>query len=384
VLRFTLEQTPEKSPARRGRMELPHGSVQTPCFMPVGTQGTVKTLTPEEVAETGAEIIVCNTYHLYLRPGHRRVRELGGLQHFSGWERPILTDSGGFQVYSLADLTRVTDDGAEFQSHVDGSRHTFTPELVVGIQETLGSDIAMCLDQCPPYPVERGLAREAAERTALWAERARAAQQPDTNVFGIVQGATYPELRRQSASELVALDFAGYALGGLCLGEPSSLTYELVSECTALLPADKPRYLMGAGYPEDIIAAVGRGVDMFDCVLPTRNGRTGTAFTSFGRVVIRNARYAADPEPLDPSCDCYTCRTFSRAYLRHLFVAGEALGPKLLTLHNVWFYQQLMKGIRTAVELGRFEPWTKEFLGRYADAPAPADETNEASQPEEE
>lgn len=372
MLRFTLEETPEKSLARRGRLELPHGTVQTPCFMPVGTQGTVKTLTPEEVAETGAEMIVCNTYHLYLRPGHRRVQELGGLARFSGWNRPILTDSGGFQVYSLADLTRVSDDGAEFQSHVDGSRHTFTPELVVQVQETLGSDIAMCLDQCPPFPVSRSLAEEAVERTTLWAERTRQSQQPGSNVFGIVQGATWTDLRRRSAGELVSLDFAGYALGGLCLGEPSSLTYELVSECTALLPQDKPRYLMGAGYPEDIIAAVGRGVDMFDCVLPTRNGRTGTAFTSTGRVVIRNARYADDPVPLDAACTCYTCRTFSRAFLRHLFVAGEALGPKLLTLHNVWFYQRLVQGIRSAIELGRFDEYAADFLGRYGAQNGPA------------
>ncbi len=348
--------------------------------MPVGTQGTVKTLTPAELVESGAEMIVCNTYHLYLRPGHMRVRALGGLARFSGWNRPILTDSGGFQVYSLADLTRVSDDGAEFQSHVDGSRHRFTPELVVAVQEALGSDIAMCLDQCPPFPVARAAAEEAVQRTTLWARRTRAAQSADTNVFGIIQGATFPDLRRRSTGELVELEFAGYALGGLCLGEPSNLTYELVDECTALLPEDKPRYLMGAGYPEDIVAAVGRGVDMFDCVLPTRNGRTGTAFVSTGRIVIRNARYSDDPAPLDEDCDCYTCRTFSRAFLRHLFVTGEALGPKLLTLHNVWFYQRLMQGIRRAIESGCFRQWSTGLLSRLNTDPVDTESTHMGSQ----
>jgi len=363
VLRFTVERT--DSLARRGRLELPHGTVNTPCFMPVGTQGTVKTLTPAEVADAGAEIIVCNTYHLYLRPGHKRVQAAGGLPKFTGWDRPILTDSGGFQVYSLAALTRVSDEGAEFQSHVDGSRHRFTPELVVEIEETLGSDIAMCLDECPPYPVSRPAAESAAARTSLWAGRCSAARQPGTNLFGIVQGATYPDLREQSAKSLVALDLPGYAIGGLCLGEPSAVTYDTVERVAALLPADRPRYLMGAGYPEDIIAATRLGVDMFDCVLPTRNGRTGTAFTSTGRVVIRNAVHADDSAPLDDACDCYACRTFSRAYLRHLFTVGEALGPRLLTLHNVRFFQRLMLGIRTAIEQAEFENWSGEFLDRY-------------------
>ncbi len=370
MLSFAVEKT--DSLARLGRLELPHGTVNTPCFMPVGTQGTVKTLTPEEVAEAGAEIIVCNTYHLYLRPGHKRVQAAGGLSKFMGWNRPILTDSGGFQVYSLASMTRVTDEGAQFQSHVDGSRHMFTPELVVGVQEAFGSDIAMCLDECPPYPVSRPVAEAAATRTSLWAERCSAARQPGTNLFAIVQGATYPDLREQSAKTLVALDLPGYAIGGLCLGEPSDVTYDMVGRVAALLPVDRPRYLMGAGYPEDIIAAVRLGVDMFDCVLPTRNGRTGTAFTNAGRVVIRNARYADDAASLDDACDCYACRTFSRAYLRHLFMVGEALGPKLLTLHNVRFFQRLMLGIRTAIELGTFESWSSGFLARYQTNTEPA------------
>jgi len=334
--------------------------------MPVGTQATVKTVTPEELVAAGAQIIVCNTYHLYLRPGHRRVRALGGLHRFMGWDRCILTDSGGFQVYSLAALSKVTDEGAEFQSHVDGSRHFFTPELVMQVQHDLGSDIAMCLDECPAYPVSRDRATAALERTTLWARQCRQAAADGQTVFGIVQGATYAGLRRRSAQELVELEFPGYALGGLCLGEPSELTYELVAAVKETLPPDKPAYLMGAGYPEDIIAAVGLGIDMFDCVLPTRNGRTGTAFTSAGTLAIRNARFADDPAPVDPRCTCYTCRTFSRAYLRHLFIAGEALGPRLLTLHNVWFFQDLVRGIRDSIEAGSFSDWSRTFLSRYS------------------
>ena len=366
MLSFSVEHT--DSLARLGTLALPHGTVRTPCFMPVGTQGSVKTLTPAEVAEAGAEIIVCNTYHLYLRPGHKRVQAAGGLPKFIGWNRPVLTDSGGFQVYSLAALTRVTDEGAEFQSHVDGSRHVFTPELVIEVQEALGSDVAMCLDECPPYPVSRPVAEAAAARTSLWAGRCSRARRPEVNLFGIVQGATYADLRVSSAKSLVALDLPGYAIGGLCLGEPSEVTYDMVGRVVPLLPAERPRYLMGAGYPEDIIAAVRLGVDMFDCVLPTRNGRTGTAFVSTGRVVIRNSRYADDLGPLDPACDCYTCRGFARAYLRHLFVVGEALGPKLLTLHNVRFYERLMQSIRAAIEQGALEKWAEEFLRRYRSA----------------
>jgi queuine tRNA-ribosyltransferase len=382
MLRFDLLKTDSTTRARRGRLSLPHGDVDTPCFMPVGTQGTVKTVTPEELVRAGAQIAVGNTYHLYLRPGHERVRAAGGVSAFMGWHRPVLTDSGGFQVYSLAALNRVTDDGAEFQSHIDGSRHTFTPERVMEIQQALGSDIAMCLDQCPPYPVARDLAEEAMERTTLWAGRSKAASGSDMNVFGITQGATYADLRRRSAEQLVELDFAGYALGGLCLGEPSDLTYEMIGEVEPVLPAGRPRYLMGAGYPEDIIAAVRLGVDMFDCVLPTRNGRTGTAFTSRGRVAIRNARHADEPGPLDPACDCYACRTFSRAYLRHLFVAGEALGPRMLTVHNLHFFLGLMAGIRQAIESGRFGEWTEAFLARYRSADEPGAARTEGSHKE--
>ena len=371
MIRFDVDASDSSTKARSGRLTLEHGVVQTPVFMAVGTQASVKTLTPEELIQAGTEMIVCNSYHLYLRPGHERIRTLGGLTRFMDWDRPILTDSGGFQIYSLAALSKVTDEGASFQSHIDGSSHAFTPEGVIGIQEALGSDVAMCLDECPPYPVTAQRAQEALARTTLWARRCREASKDGTTVFGIVQGATYPDLRRRSAAELVELDFPGYAIGGLCLGEPSDLTHELVSVVSEVLPSERPRYLMGAGYPEDIIAAVERGIDMFDCVLPTRNGRSGTAFTSTGRVVIRNARHTDDDSPLDEACDCYTCRSFSRAYLRHLFIADEALGPRLLTLHNVWFFQNLMKQIRVAIGRREFKSWSRSFLDRYREGRSP-------------
>jgi queuine tRNA-ribosyltransferase len=330
--------------------------------MPVGTQGTVKTMTPAELNDLGVQMIVCNTYHLYLRPGHETVRQGGGLSDYIGWHKPILTDSGGFQVYSLAPLRAITEEGVRFQSHIDGSRHQFTPELVVQIQEAFGADVVMCLDVCPPYPVSFDDAQRATGTTTVWARRCAQARQPETNLFGIVQGATYPELRRQSAKDLVELDLPGYAIGGLCLGEPSAVTYEMISICEELLPRERPRYVMGSGYPEDIVSAVQRGVDMFDCVLPTRNGRTGTAFTSEGRVTIRNARHSRDYTPLDGKCGCYTCRNFTRSYLRHLFIAGEALGPHLLTLHNIHFFTDLMATIRAHIEQGDFATWSGSYL----------------------
>jgi len=375
-----LLKTDSATRARLGRLHLPNGVVQTPVFMPVGTQGTVKTMTPHELRDIGVEMMVCNTYHLYLRPGHETVRQAGGLSKFIGWHRPILTDSGGYQVYSLAPLRAITEEGVKFQSHIDGSRHFFTPELVVQVQEALGSDVLMCLDVCPPYPVSQEDALKAVNITQVWAERCKAAHslQPAAvgSLFGIIQGATYPELRRQSAGGVIALDLPGYAIGGLCLGEPSQTTYEVVEICTELMPKEKPRYLMGSGYPEDIIASVARGVDMFDCVLPTRNGRTGTAFTSEGRVTIRNARYLQDQVPLDPNCTCYTCRDFTRSYLRHLFIAGEALGPHLLTLHNIHFFINLMKDIRAHIEQGDFANWSQQFLTRYRATDRAAEETN--------
>lgn len=363
MLRFEIIKTCDR--ARLGKLTLPSGVVDTPAFMPVGTQATVKTMSPKELEETGTQILVCNTYHLYLRPGHKPIQALGGVARFMGWNRPVLTDSGGYQVYSLASLSRIGDEGIEFQSHIDGSRHFFTPELVIAIQEALGADIAMCLDECPPFPVSREQAQVAVKRTSLWAERCKRAAKKETNLYGIIQGATYPDLRQKSCEEILGLDFAGYAIGGLCLGEPSGLTYELTAQVSALLPADRVRYLMGAGYPEDIINAVMCGVDFFDCVLPTRNGRTGTAFVSSGKILIRNASYADDTSPLDPNCTCYTCRNFSRAYLRHLFLAGEALGPRLLTYHNIYFFQNLMRSIRAAIAAGNLAQLSADFLSRY-------------------
>jgi len=370
MLKFEVLKTDNR--ARLGRLTLANGIVDTPAFMPVATQATVKTMGPWELIETGTQMIVCNTYHLYLRPGHKRIQRLGGLSKFMGWHRPVLTDSGGYQVFSLAALSRIGDDGIDFQSHIDGSQHFFTPELVVEIQEALGSDIAMCLDECPPFPVSRKQAEAAVKRTTLWAERCQRAARNDTNLFGIIQGATYIDLRRQSAEQLLALNFSGYAIGGLCLGEPSELTYEITAEMCALLPEEKPRYLMGAGYPEDMLNAVRSGVDLFDCVLPTRNGRTGTAFVSSGRVLIRNAEYADDDSPLDPNCSCPVCRKFTRAYLRHLFIAGEALGPRLLTYHNIFFFQSFLRSIRQALQQGNLSEWSKGFRAGFQRESGPA------------
>jgi len=340
--------------------------------MPVGTQGTVKTAAPRDLHEAGAEIILGNAYHLYLRPGHALIRQAGGLHQFMGWDRAILTDSGGYQVLSLADLRKVTDEGVTFQSHLDGSHHLFTPEKVVEIQVALGADIMMCFDEPLPYPASREEASRAARRTADWAERCHQAWKegppgpnPDPALFGIVQGSTYPDLRKENVRRLVETDFPGYAVGGLAVGEPESATWEIVEACAQELPEEKPRYLMGVGYPEDLVEAVGRGMDMFDCVLPTRNARTGTAFTSQGKVVVKNAAYASDFTPLDPECPCYACRQFSRAYLRHLFNAGEILGPRLLTLHNLHFYLGLMGRMREAIQQGGWEAFKQGFLAQY-------------------
>lgn len=363
---FDIIKTATDCKARLGKLTLPHGNVNTPIFMPVGTQGSVKTILPSELNTLSAQIIVCNTYHLYLRPGPDIIKSAGGLSKFIGWHKPILTDSGGFQIYSLASLRKITDEGVKFQSHIDGSTHFFTPESVVEIQEKFGSDIAMCLDVCPPYPSTYEDAQSAMNQTLIWSERARNTKQQDTNLFGIIQGATYADLRKKSAQATADLDFDGYAIGGLCLGEPSDVTYEMINAVRDSIPAQKVCYLMGAGYPEDIIEGVRCGVDMFDCVLPTRNGRTGTAFTSQSRITIRNAQYQTDFSPLDPNCTCYTCQNFTRAYLRHLFIANEVLGPKLLTLHNLHFYLNLIKNIRAHIEQNDFLPWSKEFLASYS------------------
>jgi queuine tRNA-ribosyltransferase len=332
--------------------------------MPVGTQATVKTLSPQDLRDLGAEIILSNTYHLFLRPGHGLIQEFGGLHRFMQWDRPVLTDSGGFQVFSLADLRKVTDEGVTFQSHVDGgAKHFITPEYAVEIQEALGADIIMAFDECIPYPATRDYAQESMDRTHRWAKRCQEAKK-DTGqaLFGIVQGGMYPDLRRQSAGVLVDIGFEGYAIGGLSVGETKPLMYEMIEATMPSLPADRPRYLMGVGTPEDLVEGVDRGIDMFDCVMPTRNARNGTFFTSFGKLAIRNSRYERDEGPLDPACSCYTCRTFSRAYLRHLFNAGEVLALRLGTLHNLAFYLGLMQQVRESLAQGRFREFKKSFL----------------------
>ena len=358
--------------ARRGEVTTPHGSFQTPAFMPVGTSGAVKALTSEHLEEAGAEIILGNTYHLYLRPGHEIVKKQGGLAAFNGWNKPTLTDSGGYQVFSLKDISKITDDGVEFQSHHDGSRHMFTPEKVIEIQHAIGADIIMAFDQCVPYPADRQLAAVGVRRTHDWAKRCLSTHnrllsedEKGACAFGIVQGSVYADLRTLSAEQLIELDFPGYAIGGLSVGESKAEMEEMLAHTVALLPKDKPRYLMGVGYPEDILMAVSYGIDMFDCVLPTRNARTGNVFTSEGPLVYRNADNADDNRPLDPNCDCKVCKRYSRAYIRHLYNQSEITGMILATYHSTYFYQNLMRGIRSAIEENRFESFRKNFLDRY-------------------
>ena len=374
---FEITKT-DPTGARRGVLNTPHGAVQTPFFMPVGTQASVKGLRNEALEELGAEIILSNTYHLYLRPGHEAVRRLGGLHKFMSWPRAILTDSGGFQVFSLSELRKVTDEGVRFRSHLDGSEHMLTPEKAAEIQLALGSDIAMVLDECIETPAPRDKAEAAVARTTKWAGRARKyfLEQADRNgelaqwQFGIVQGATFADLRRASAQQLLALDFPGYAVGGLAVGEPHALTCEMTAEVTALLPQDRPRYLMGVGKPEQIADYVALGIDMMDCVLPTRAARHACLYTSEGRVLIKGARYAADQRPPDPDCSCSVCRRYTRAYLRHLFAAGELTAAILATHHNVHFYLDLMRQIREAIEFGNLATFSSEMHARYAVGPA--------------
>jgi queuine tRNA-ribosyltransferase len=363
---FHVLKTSAGCAARLGRLQTGRGTIETPAFMPVGTQATVKTLTPEEIEGLGAEIILGNTYHLYLRPGTEVIAAAGGLHRFMNWGRPVLTDSGGFQVFSLAALRQVTDEGVEFRSHLDGSSHFLTPERSMEVQKVLGSDIAMAFDECVPFPCSYEDAAAAAERTNLWAERSlRAAHAPGQAVFGIVQGSMYPELRSRCARILTALNFDGYAVGGLSVGEPKPVMYELLDHTVPLLPDDKPRYLMGVGSADCLWEGVRRGIDMFDCVLPTRVARNGTALTASGKVVLRNAEYALDFSPIEPDCSCYTCTHFTRAYLRHLFKAGEILGHRLLTIHNLHFTLTLMKEIRQAILSDSFEAGYEEFKARY-------------------
>jgi queuine tRNA-ribosyltransferase len=363
AIRFELVKT--DGAARLGRLITPHGVVETPAFMPVGTQGSVKGLTPDELKALGTRIVLANTYHLFLRPGHTLIRDLGGLHRFMGWEGPILTDSGGFQVYSLAPLRKISEDGVRFRSHLDGSEQLLTPEVSIQAQQALGADIIHPLDECLAqaaswHETERSLAL-----TLRWAVRAKAVHAGgDQALFGIVQGGVYADLRRRAVEETCALGFDGYAIGGLAVGEPKPLMLDLVELVSALLPEDRPRYLMGVGKPPDLVEAVARGVDLFDCVLPTRNARNGQLFTAQGVLAIKNARYASDPAPPDPGCACYTCRNFSRAYLRHLYLARELLAPRLLTLHNLAFYQTLMAEMRAAVADGSFRAFSARFLAR--------------------
>jgi len=350
-------------------MTTAHGDVETPAFMPVGTQGAVKGVTHRDLESIGAQILLSNTYHLYLRPGDELIARRGGLHRFIGWSKPILTDSGGYQVFSLASRRKITEDGAHFQSHLDGSSHLLTPEKAADIQANLGSDIAMVFDECLAHPADAASARASMERTLRWAKRGRdrfVKLRDRTNLdqaqFGIVQGSVFPDLREESAERTVEIGFDAYAIGGLSVGEPTDLMYDMVARTTPQLPRDVPRYLMGAGTPEDLVEAVARGVDLFDCVLPTRNGRNGQLFTSEGRINIKNARYAEDDRPPDPACQCYTCRTCSRAYLRHLFAVGELNAGTLNTLHNLHFYLDTLRRIRESLAFGQFESFRLLFL----------------------
>jgi queuine tRNA-ribosyltransferase len=363
---FELLKKDPESNARLGRITTDHGEANTPVFMPVGTQGTVKALLPETLKSMGVEMILGNMYHLYLRPGHGLVRDFGGLHRFMNWPGPILTDSGGYQIFSLGALRQIKEEGVVFQSHIDGSRHFISPESAIEIQEALGTDIMMCFDECTPYPADRKYAKESLDLTVRWAERCKKARKENGRaLFGIIQGGVYPDLRQEAVEMTVRIGFDGYALGGLSVGEPKELMWHITEETTPLLPANKARYLMGVGTPEDILDAVFHGIDMFDCVLPTRGARNGLLFTNSGKVVIKNARYRDDASPLDESCDCYTCKNYSRAYLRHLFVAKEILAMVLNTIHNVRFYMNLMERVRTAIREERFVEFRREFLNRH-------------------
>ncbi|MBD3619653.1 MAG: tRNA guanosine(34) transglycosylase Tgt [Chromatiales bacterium] len=348
--------------ARRGRLTFPRGVVETPAFMPVGTYGTVKAMTPEELTDLGAQIILGNTFHLMLRPGTEIIARHGDLHDFMHWEGPILTDSGGFQVFSLAQMRKITEEGVRFQSPVNGSPVELTPERSMAVQKALGSDIVMIFDECTPYPATEEQARQSMELSLRWAARSRAAHEGnDAALFGIVQGGMYAHLRHESAAGLQAIGFDGYAIGGLSVGEPEADRLHVLDTTLPVLPTDRPRYLMGVGTPEDIVEAVRRGVDMFDCVIPTRNARNGFLYTRHGTLRIRNARYTDDTGPIDPDCGCYTCRNYSRAYLRHLDKCGEMLGPRLNTIHNLYYYQELMRGLRAAIEAGQLAAFVAEF-----------------------
>ncbi|WP_457639584.1 tRNA guanosine(34) transglycosylase Tgt [Persephonella sp.] len=376
-MRFSFELITTDSGARVGKIHTPHGNIETPVFMPVGTQGVVKAVTKDQLMSTKPQIILANTYHLYLRPGTDVLQHFGGLHRFMNWEKPILTDSGGFQVFSLAKERKkngkhkaeviLTEEGVRFRSHLDGSWHFFTPELVIQIQDIIGSDIIMPLDVCPPYPVSHTTAKDAVEKTLRWLERSKKAKTNDKQaLFGIIQGSVYEDLRVESALKTVEMDMDGYSIGGLSVGEPAELMYRMTEVVVPFIPESKPRYLMGVGTPENIVESVHRGIDMFDCVMPTRNARNGTLFTTFGRLNIKAAKHKFSEEPVDPECDCYTCRNFSRGYLRHLFNAEEITGMTLATIHNLRFYSRLMENIRDSIKEKRFLKFKEEFYLKYS------------------
>ena len=376
---FTLEATDALTGARAGRLSTPHGEILTPAFMPVGTQATVKSLSPDELRTLGAQIILSNTYHLFLRPGPETVAHLGGLHKFMAWDRPILTDSGGFQVFSLAHLRKLDDDGVTFRSHIDGSEQRLTPERAIDAQERLGADVMMCFDECVEYPATREQARAAMKRTHRWAERCRRAQtRRDQALFGIVQGSTYADLRTESARAISALDFPGYAIGGVSVGESKQECWRVTGAVTPLLPANRPRYLMGVGSPEDLVEGVALGVDLFDCVLPTRIARNGTLLTDSGRITITRAVHRIEDAPFDPTCDCYTCRTFSAAYLHHLFKSEELLAYRLASIHNLRYMARLSARLRAAVMEQRFESFRDAFLAAYRVADEPTRQAQRA------
>ncbi|MBU1206117.1 MAG: tRNA guanosine(34) transglycosylase Tgt [Proteobacteria bacterium] len=365
-MQFEILKKDNTSRARLGRCQTAHGVLHTPAFIPVGTQATVKAMTPEELRDMGAEIILANTYHLYLRPGHERIRRLGGLHRFMHWEHPLLTDSGGFQVFSLNSLVKVSEEGVEFQSHLDGSRHFITPEKAIAIQSALGADIIMCLDECTPYPASHEEAECSLQRTLNWSRRCRESHRASHQaLFGIVQGGMYADLRRRGVETLAEIGFDGYALGGLSVGENKEIMARVIGETAPLLPENLPRYVMGVGMPGDIIQAVREGVDMFDCVLPTRNARNGTLFTRWGKMTIKNARYAEDSSPIEPECPCYTCRNYSRAYLRHLYFAEEILAFRLNTIHNLHFYLAFIREMRQAIAEDRMDGFMQDFNSRW-------------------
>ena len=381
MIEFEVIAVDSETKARAGVIKTPHGDIPTPVFMPVGTQGTVKTMPWRDLIDFGVRIILSNTYHLYLRPGHELIARLGGLHKFIGWKRAILTDSGGFQVFSMAELTKISDEGVRFQSIYDGGYHFFTPEKAVEVQFALRPDIMMSFDQCTSYPINFDDAKKAVERTSRWAKRGYEHwrrlidndKNPETapSLFGIIQGSVYPELRKMSAEDILAIDFDGYAIGGLSVGEPKHEMFEMVSILEPMMPEDKPRYLMGVGKPEDIIQAVAMGMDMFDCVIPTRNARNGSVYTWAGKMSLKASYYMDDPRPIDPNCQCYTCRNYSRAYIRHLFSAGELLAPYLATHHSLYFFSEFMREIRQAIIENRFGEFMKDFLTSFDPEAAP-------------